>query len=634
MYRADFIREEMRVEIEYDGYFIEYLGEQRYHLLRLLGEGGMARVYLARDTWDNREVAIKIWRENRWDQATLDRFMAEGLQVARLQHPSILQIYEPLRLEQILPGKRLPLPYIVMEYAHGGDLQRRLTPGQPFPLAATFRLFRQLCEAVQYAYDHRIIHRDIKPLNILFRQSTRERELEEMVLSDFGLAIHAGKPRFTLAHAGTLAYMAPEQREGHALPASDIFALGVTLYQLCTGHLPFSPSMSDEEDLPIPPSQRNRHLPSALDAPILRALHAKPTERYRNAREFWESLVAAFPGLEQAHAFDPQAPDTTQPLTSQDQSRPAPQMLNQVDLLAQQERSTTSRHSGQVSQTRTSSPSIITFPSTSNQRQANSQRTSTTHSHTTNLQARGSQRSVPEQEQPAAQRPHQRSRISTPRQRLWMLLLIALLLVALTGAGSAWFFFFRPLSTHLLTFTTLPLSHTSTIPGITNGAAASGTLTFINQTPAPIILAGTTLFTQKSIAIYFKGPVPLPADNSQDVQAFAVAIGVAGNIKPYEINQSSCCHASVSVRNTAAFTGGKDKRGIQQSDINTIAHPLIAAQTQSARAHLQAQLSKGESIVAGSVHCQQPIVTHNHNIGDIASVVTVKVSITCSAEAT
>ncbi len=274
------------------GRAIEYLG-QRYRLEGILGSGGMAEVYLAWDEQEQREVAIKVLRSDDLDQETLNRFMKEAGQIVAWQHPHILRVYEQMQVELIDVAQGSMLFYMVMEYASGGDLHKRLTPGKPFPLSASFALFRQLCDAVQYAHEHGVIHRDLKPLNILFRRPALGPE--EVVLSDFGLAVQADASHHTFARAGTLAYMAPEQLQGHALPASDIFALGVILYQLCTGRLPFRRSIQDlarVDELPTPtrPSLLHPELPPGLDEPVLHALHELPTERYRSAREFWDTI--------------------------------------------------------------------------------------------------------------------------------------------------------------------------------------------------------------------------------------------------------------------------------------------------------------------------------------------------------
>lgn len=273
---------------------IEHLG-RRYRLDGVLGSGGMADVCLAWDERERREVALKILKSDDLDQETLNRFMKEAAQIAHWQHPHILRVYESLQVELIDAASGSVLFYMVSEYARGGDLQKRLTPGRSFPLSATFALFRQLCDAVQYAHERGVIHRDLKPLNMLFRRP--ESGPEEVVLSDFGLAVQVDASHHTFAHGGTLAYMAPEQFQGHAQPASDIFALGVILYLLCTGYLPFRRSFQDiprlvlgEAPTPTRPSLLNPELPSALDEVMLQALRTLPAERYRQPREFWEAI--------------------------------------------------------------------------------------------------------------------------------------------------------------------------------------------------------------------------------------------------------------------------------------------------------------------------------------------------------
>ena len=277
------------------GHAIENLSS-RYHLEGALGSGGMADVCLAWDEHEQREVAIKVIKPDQLEQKTLDRFVKEAAQVARWQHPNILRIYSDLKLELLDPQKGSIVPYIVMEYAQGGDLHRRLTPGKPYPFATTLDLFAQLCSAVTYAHQHGVIHRDLKPLNILFRQLPGGSE--QVVLSDFGLAVEAAASHHTFAHGGTLPYMAPEQLLGRALPASDIFALGVIFYQLCTGRMPFRRSLQElrlREPLatPLRPSAIVQSLPASLDDVVLTALASDPELRYVTADDFWTAIHEA-----------------------------------------------------------------------------------------------------------------------------------------------------------------------------------------------------------------------------------------------------------------------------------------------------------------------------------------------------
>lgn len=277
------------------GRAIDRLG-QRYRLEGSLGGGGIADVCLAWDEHDEREVAIKVIKPDEFDQKALDRFVKEAEQVARWNHPHVLRIYSELALESLDPSQGFIVPYIVMEYAQGGDLHKRLNPGQPYPLGAILALFPQLCSAVSYAHAHGVVHRDLKPVNVLFR--VLPDDTEQVVLSDFGLAVEIDAAHYTYARGGTLPYMAPEQLLGQALPASDIFALGVILYQLCTGRLPFKRTLLDlrpHDPLkpPLPPSLIQPLLPRALDDVIFTALANEPAQRFSDATQFWESARSA-----------------------------------------------------------------------------------------------------------------------------------------------------------------------------------------------------------------------------------------------------------------------------------------------------------------------------------------------------
>lgn len=282
------------------GRAIERLG-QRYHLERFLGSGSMADVYLAWDEHEEGEVAIKVIKPDELDQKVLDRFTKEAWQIAQWNHPHILHITGDLKLELLDSAqKSMSVPYIVMEYAQGSDLQKRMSPGQPYPLNAIFSIFPALCSAVSYAHEHGIVHCNLKPSNVLFRVLADN--TEQVVLSDFGLAIEVDVAHYTYARGGMLPYMAPEQLRGQALPASDIFALGVIFYQLCTGRLPFRRTLLDlrpDESLKpvLPPSLLQPLLPRALDEVIFTALSDDPGARFSDATLLWESARSALLSL-------------------------------------------------------------------------------------------------------------------------------------------------------------------------------------------------------------------------------------------------------------------------------------------------------------------------------------------------
>jgi serine/threonine protein kinase len=287
------------------GHTIDRLG-QRYRLRGLLGSGAMADVCLAWDERERREVAVKVIKSDVLDQKTLNSFLKEASQVVGWKHPNILPVYEDMKLQLLDAKLGSIVPYIVMEYARGGDLQRRLTLARPYPLGETLRIFGQLCSAVHYAHEHGVIHRDLKPLNILFR--LQPNGTEQVVLSDFGLSVHVDATHHTFSLAGTLEYMAPEQFRGHVEPASDIFALGVILYQLCTGKVPFHRSLADlkhisGQGLPPRPSSISPALPSALDDVMMKAFAEDPLERYQSAADFWQSVRKAVLNQPQQAAF-------------------------------------------------------------------------------------------------------------------------------------------------------------------------------------------------------------------------------------------------------------------------------------------------------------------------------------------
>ncbi len=288
----------------FNGSRVERLGEpvllqpqgqrvKRYRLERRLGQGGMGVVYAAWDEKEERRVALKSIKLDEMDEdgEMLRRFKNEAKNVARLNHPNIVHIYseDGLDLEQI---NRVIMPYMVMEYAEGGDLQERLKAlgaERLYPLKRTLHLFEQLCYAIEHMHQRNIIHRDLKPSNVLFKSADKEND--ELMLGDFGLSIHEDASLISYPTAGTPAYRAPEQAFGEAKKESDIFSLGILLYQLCTGRFPFNPYGRTYP--PARPSSVNSALPLALDAVLLKALHEHPGQRFGTASEFLAQVRSA-----------------------------------------------------------------------------------------------------------------------------------------------------------------------------------------------------------------------------------------------------------------------------------------------------------------------------------------------------
>jgi serine/threonine protein kinase len=278
----------------------------RYTLLERLGHGGMSEVYLGYDELMHRNVAIKVVSSVHADY--LERFHREAEAIGRLNHAHILPAYDY--------GEQEPWHYMVMPYIEQGTLRDRLLEG-PLSLEEVGILFEQVAGALQFAHDQGIIHRDIKPSNILLRDD------HYAYLADFGLAksVEAGS---TITQTGNLLgtpeYMAPELAEGPATTSSDVYALGILLYQMVTGQVPFSGETpiavywKQIRDEPTPPSQINPAIPRSIERVILRALEKQPGRRYQTANEVAQAYINAltFPDQVEEIATPSSLYETTQ----------------------------------------------------------------------------------------------------------------------------------------------------------------------------------------------------------------------------------------------------------------------------------------------------------------------------------
>lgn len=259
----------------------------KYELLERIGRGGMAEVYKAYHAALDRHVAIKVLHPFlSEDPAFKERFESEARNVARLRHPNIVQVYD------FEHDTVRDLYYMVMEYIDGPTLSARLMAlefqGLRFPIAEAIDITRHLADALAYAHARGMVHRDIKPGNIMFDSDGR------VVLTDFGIARIVSGPSMTASGSmvGTPAYMSPEQGLGQPGDhRSDIYSLGVVLYQLVTGTVPFSADtpiaivLQHVNDPLLPPSSLNPEVPEALERIIYKALAKSPDERYQNVEE-------------------------------------------------------------------------------------------------------------------------------------------------------------------------------------------------------------------------------------------------------------------------------------------------------------------------------------------------------------
>jgi len=251
----------------------------RYRLLEKLGEGGMAVVWKAQDTALGRVVALKVLRpQYASDPDFVARFRREAQAAANLAHPNIVNVYDI--------GEADGQPFIVMEYVDGRNLKEIIREEGALPVVRALDLAIQTAVAVAHAHRAGIVHRDLKPQNILV---TRE---DQVKVTDFGIARALGTASATQTGVvlGTAHYLAPEQALGEpATPASDVYALGVVLYEMLAGQPPFEAEnsmgvvMKHIREEPIPVQQRNPHVPDSVAAIIAHAMAKDPTERYADA---------------------------------------------------------------------------------------------------------------------------------------------------------------------------------------------------------------------------------------------------------------------------------------------------------------------------------------------------------------
>jgi beta-lactam-binding protein with PASTA domain/tRNA A-37 threonylcarbamoyl transferase component Bud32 len=259
---------------------INTLFDGRYRILRKLGTGGMANVYLAEDEVLGRRVAIKILNDKHaGDDQFVERFRREAKNAAGLSHPNIVSIYDR--------GEAEGTYYIAMEYLDGRSLKELIVARGPAPINISIDYARQILAAIRFAHRHGIVHRDIKPHNVLVDAEGR------LKVTDFGIA-RAGTSQMTEAGSiiGTAQYLSPEQAKGAPVDqTSDLYSVGVVLYELLTGVVPFSGetpveiAMKHLSSVPEPPSARRADVPRDLDLVVMRALAKDPSERYQSAEE-------------------------------------------------------------------------------------------------------------------------------------------------------------------------------------------------------------------------------------------------------------------------------------------------------------------------------------------------------------
>ena len=262
----------------------------RYHILEQLGEGGMATVYKAFDTRLETDVAVKVIRTEKLTEETkertLKRFEREAKSLARLTHPNIVKVMDY--------GEHEGRPYLVMPYLSGGTLKDRIKQG-PIPWQETLRLLIPIAQALEYAHERNLIHRDVKPSNILLT------EKGQPMLTDFGVAKLFDMEETqdltgTGMGVGTPEYMAPEQWQGHVSVQSDVYALGVVFYEMITGRKPYKADtpaaiLLKQAMEPLPRAGQYVHdIPDNLEKTLIKALAKNPVDRYKDMIIFASAL--------------------------------------------------------------------------------------------------------------------------------------------------------------------------------------------------------------------------------------------------------------------------------------------------------------------------------------------------------
>src|SRR5437764_12646382 len=264
------------------------MGKQfgNYRLTRLLGQGGFASVYLGEHIHLNTSAASKLLHASMTKNET-DRFFAEARMISNLDHPHIVRMIDF--------GLDDTTPYLIMPYAPNGSLRTLHREGTALPLATAVLYVRQIALGLQYAHDHRLVHRDVKPENILLGPQNK------LWLSDFGIALvtRTSHQQSTKDTVGTIAYMAPEQSMGKPVAASDQYALGIMTYEWLVGVRPFVGTYSEVigQHLSARPPSICARVPSispAIEQVVMRALAKDPRQRFPSVKAFADAWKQAY----------------------------------------------------------------------------------------------------------------------------------------------------------------------------------------------------------------------------------------------------------------------------------------------------------------------------------------------------
>ena len=631
------------------------VGEQfgEYRLMRLIGRGGFADVYLGEHARHKTVAAVKVLH-TRLEHGDVKSFLNEARSM-RLRHPHIVQMLDF--------GLEDDVPFLVMEYAPNGSLRQRYPKGTHLPLGTIRRYVKQLAGALQYAHHEGVIHRDIKPDNMLLG---RQREL---LLSDFGIAslAHATASMSETDQAGTVPYMAPEQLQGRPRPASDQYALGIVVYEWICGTWPFQGTFAEISSQHLttpPPSMRKRvpTLPIVVEHVVMRALAKDPHRRFPSMAVFASAFEQACREAA-AERANHRKMGTPLPAFSREHASGDPPRREHANKQSIEERPASPKTAFQAHEDTT----VPVVSPTKGAAVLKSLRVSLAEAWSyldETLLVENLSRGM-----------HVRALLSTVQQRVrawslaFFLMLVSLLLAGILLAGVSIGIVYSTFHTSTVTITpkSFDLENTFEISAVAGapdphrqeialrsltttsakesktvlstgtsipGTRATGALTFLDTTVANISFGSVVLRGASGVPITFNGPVTVsPNPGFVTVTGYAVNVGSAGNIGALDIT-GSCCAAGITVKN-GAFSGGKDPiagKVVQQSDIDRATNALTAALTSQTQAALQKQVRSSEQVLALTLQCRKSSYATNHAAADPASSVTVTVAMTCQEE--
>jgi eukaryotic-like serine/threonine-protein kinase len=285
----------------------------KYKILRTIGSGGFGTVYLAEDTWINKKVALKVPHKQGLDFGELLR---EARLLAALDHPNIVGIVTAEKQENVF--------FVVMDFVPGETLEDIVSREGALDVTLALDYTCQICNAVDHAHRQNVLHRDLRPSNILVSENG------QLKVADFGTSRFLEIAAHGSTVIGSPPYMAPEQFRGEAVFASDIYSLGVTMYQMLTGVLPYdTPSPADLDrlrrgELVSPPRQKNPKIPKAINDVVMRALAPEIHARYQRAGDLMDDVLAARSTVRPTPRPSPTTSATAEDIQTRLKAREAP----------------------------------------------------------------------------------------------------------------------------------------------------------------------------------------------------------------------------------------------------------------------------------------------------------------------